>query len=70
MVGGIPLREWRELRGLTQQELAEASGVGIATVVRVEKGDQARPSTRRKLADALKISHEDLLAGPPARVSR
>jgi transcriptional regulator with XRE-family HTH domain len=70
MVGGIPLREWRELRGLSQQDLAQASGVGIATIVRVERGDQARPSTRRRLAEALKISHEELLAGPPARASR
>jgi transcriptional regulator with XRE-family HTH domain len=67
VVGGIKLREWREQLALTQQELAERSGVGIATVSRIEQGQPALPSTRRKLAEALGMTPAQLLDGPPSR---
>jgi transcriptional regulator with XRE-family HTH domain len=33
------LTAWRKLKGLTQAQLADRSGVGIATLARLERGD-------------------------------
>lgn len=57
------LREARRRAALTQGELAEASGVGITTIVRIERGqiEEPRVSTLRKLADALDVAPADLL---------
>lgn len=58
----VRLREWRERRFLTQQQLAEAAGVAPATIVRIEQG-QVTPNfgTLRKLAQALGCSLDDLV---------
>ena len=67
MLRMAPLKEtlMRERRraGLTQEELAEKAGVGIATIARIETGDIDAPrvSTLRKLASALGIEVRDLL---------
>jgi transcriptional regulator with XRE-family HTH domain len=50
------LKYVRQLRGLTQPELADASGVSMRTIVNEEHGGEARPSTARKLAEALDVS--------------
>ena len=57
------LREERRKAALTQGELAEKAGVGITTIVRIERGDieEPRVSTLRKLAEALEIRPRDLL---------
>jgi len=57
------LRRERRRAGLTQEELAEAAGVGINTIRRIEQGEieEPRVSTLRKLADALGIRVRDLL---------
>ena len=48
------LSVYRAWAGLSQEELAEISGVGRNTISRLENGQQsARPSTAKKLADAL-----------------
>jgi transcriptional regulator with XRE-family HTH domain len=57
----VLLKEWRRRRLLTQGELAEKSGVGVATIARIEAGQGARLSTLRKLAVALDITAEQLL---------
>lgn len=51
------LRPLRRRMAWTQEELAEHSGVGIATIIRLEGGDDRPPrvSTLRKLADALGV---------------
>ena len=49
------LRYWRERRGLTQTQLAELSAVGIATVRRIEAGQDTYLATIEKLAKALRI---------------
>ncbi|HEU0166265.1 MAG TPA: helix-turn-helix transcriptional regulator [Chloroflexota bacterium] len=49
------LRYWRERRSLTQQQLAELSAVGIATVRRIEAGHDTYLGTIEKLATALRI---------------
>jgi transcriptional regulator with XRE-family HTH domain len=60
------LRQLRAEAGLTQEELAEASGLSPRSVSDLERGAHrtARPDTARLLADALG------LAGPGARAVR
>jgi len=56
------LKELRRRRVLTLRELEEESGVSYNTIWRIENGyREARPSTIRKLAAALKIKPEDLV---------
>jgi transcriptional regulator with XRE-family HTH domain len=59
---GDRLRDLRKRRLLTQEQLAERSGVGIATIVRVERNQvEPRGSTIRKLAEALGVEPEELV---------
>lgn len=47
---------------MTQHELADAAGVGRATIARLELGaPNPSPSTMRKLAAALKVEVAELL---------
>jgi transcriptional regulator with XRE-family HTH domain len=55
------LRELRELHGLTQKELADASGVSLRSVAGYEGGAHVRPNTARKLAQALNVEVADLV---------
>jgi transcriptional regulator with XRE-family HTH domain len=64
------LRHVRELRGLTQPELAAASGVSMRTIVNEEHGGEARPSTARKLAVALDVSLTVLAGVEPLAVAQ
>jgi transcriptional regulator with XRE-family HTH domain len=61
---GERLREARRRAMLSQEELAERSGVGVATIIRIER-DQLRTephyATLRKLAAVLDIESADLL---------
>jgi transcriptional regulator with XRE-family HTH domain len=59
------LREWREARGLTQDELAHEAAVGPKTIARIELGDSVRTTTARKVADAIGVSVADLMRNPP-----
>ena len=62
----LALEHIRRLRGLSQRELAEKAGVSPATVYELEVGKRPtpRPSTLRKLADALEVEIADLLGEP------
>jgi transcriptional regulator with XRE-family HTH domain len=55
------LKTVRELRLMTQRELAEKAGVSQTTIVRIERGQQGALSTIRKLADALEVQPGELL---------
>lgn len=59
---GDRLRELRKRALLTQEQLAERSGVGVTTIVRIER-NQVEPQGRtiRKLADALNIEPRELV---------
>jgi transcriptional regulator with XRE-family HTH domain len=49
---------------LSQQELADKSGVGVATIIRIERDQVKREphfSTLRKLAQTLKVDATELL---------
>jgi transcriptional regulator with XRE-family HTH domain len=59
---GEKLRETRKRKLLTQEQLAERSGVGIATIVRIERNQvEPRGSTIRKLAEALSVDPHELV---------
>jgi DNA-binding Xre family transcriptional regulator len=55
------LLHWRMQRGVTQLQLAERSGVGRATIARLENNGEARLSTVGRLAAALEIKPPDLM---------
>jgi transcriptional regulator with XRE-family HTH domain len=56
------LREHRERRGLTQEELAILSGVSRPTIAALELGyRKAYEGTTAKLAKALKVKPENLV---------
>ncbi len=62
-VGGR-LRQARERRVMSQEDLARAADVTEATISRIENGHaQPRPSTIRKLAGALNVDPGWLLFG-------
>jgi transcriptional regulator with XRE-family HTH domain len=61
---GDKLRETRKRALLTQQQLADKSGVGITTIVRIERNQvEPQASTIRKLAQALDVEPYELLKG-------
>jgi transcriptional regulator with XRE-family HTH domain len=62
----LELEHIRRLRGLSQRELAEKAGVSPATVYELEVGKRPtpRPSTLRKLAEALEVEIADLFGEP------
>lgn len=57
----IMVKELRESQFLTQRELAEKSGIGVATIVRIEKGTHS-PTFRtiKRLAAALGVEPSEL----------
>jgi transcriptional regulator with XRE-family HTH domain len=59
---GDRLRDLRKRALLTQRQLADKSGVGVTTIIRIER-NQVEPhgSTIRKLADALSVAPEELV---------
>ena len=61
---GRRLKDGRRRRGWTQVALAEATGVGLATIRRIEQTDfEPRLATARKLATALGVRVEWLVFG-------
>lgn len=62
---GESLKRARRRAMLTQEQLAEKSGVGVTTINRIEKGHVEDPhfSTLRKLARALEVEPAELARG-------
>ncbi len=64
-MGDMRLREWRERKALSQRDLARLARVSQFSISKIETGHQkARPSTVRKLAEALGLTPEELFRGP------
>jgi transcriptional regulator with XRE-family HTH domain len=59
------LRQWREARALTQEELAGKAGISARSVAGYEAGAGARPGTVRRLALALDVETGELSGLPP-----
>jgi len=60
--GESALRAYRNLRGLTQAELAESAGVKRVTVTAIETGRRrGSVATLRALANALEVTLDDLV---------
>jgi len=63
---GDNLKRWREYRLMTQQELADAAKLGVASVVRIENNyTEPRFSTIKKLAGALNVEARKLISERP-----
>ena len=61
----LPVRIWRERRGLFQRELAAASGVSVPYICKLENGaTPGRPEKLAALAAVLEIAVEDLMPRP------
>lgn len=54
-LNGSLLKDARDRKGLTQQELARAAGISVPTIVRAERGGEVWPGTGRHLCDFLEI---------------
>jgi transcriptional regulator with XRE-family HTH domain len=62
MVKLTRLKDVRQRKALTQQQLADRAGLNRVTIARIESGkDEPFPTTVRKVADALGVSPEELL---------
>ena len=59
------LRKVRDMRLLSQRELAERAGLSPTTILKLESGrvDEPHPRTIRKLADALEVDPAELVRG-------
>ncbi len=57
---GVRLRACRDAAGLSQEELAERSGLGLRTIGNLERGRTRwpHPDTLLRLADGLELRHE------------
>jgi transcriptional regulator with XRE-family HTH domain len=59
---GDRLREIRKRSLMTQEQLAERSGVAVSTIIRIERNRvEPHGSTVRRLAEALEVEPEELV---------
>ena len=58
---GIHVRQLREKRNLSQQELADLADLARKTIVRIENGDSTTFDVMVSLARGLEISLEELV---------
>ena len=56
---------WRTLRGMTQEKLAEAAGISLSTLKKIEAGRKHGPwlDSLEQICEALGITLLELLAG-------
>lgn len=56
------LAEVRQAKGMTQEQLAAATGVHRVTIARIETGEASpKAETLKRLADALGVPMDDLM---------
>ncbi len=61
---GACIRQFRQLRHWSQEQLAQISGLNVRTIQRVEQGETASFDTRRALARAFDLNDIDALNKP------
>jgi transcriptional regulator with XRE-family HTH domain len=60
--GGNPIRVWRERRGLTQQQLAEAAGISVPYLSQIESGKRGGSAeVLAVIARALGLALDDIV---------
>ncbi len=59
--GASATRAWREQLGLTQEEMASRMDISQAAYSQLENSAKLRPSSRRRIAEALGIGIEQLV---------
>ena len=60
--GGNPIRVWREYRGLTQQQLAEAAGISKPYLSQLESGKRTGTTeVLSAVANALHLTIDDIV---------
>jgi transcriptional regulator with XRE-family HTH domain len=67
---GKKIKDLRNRKGLSQEQLAEQAQLSLRTIQRIENGEtEARGDTLKRLASALSVLPEDLteITGEPAR---
>jgi transcriptional regulator with XRE-family HTH domain len=63
---GKKIKDLRNRKGLSQEQLAEVAQLSLRTVQRIENGEtEARGDTLQRLAHALNITPEELTQNPP-----
>lgn len=60
VIDAARLKEARAKQAYSQRDLAHRAGLRETTVYHVESGRRARPSTIRKIADALGVQPTDI----------
>lgn len=56
------IKELRSRKGMSQEELAEASGLNLRTIQRIENGEtEARGDSMKRLARALHVNPDELI---------
>jgi DNA-binding XRE family transcriptional regulator len=63
-IDGAKVRKLRDLQGWSQEQLAEAAGVGVRTIQRAEAQGSASRETKVCLASALGVPHAELEPSP------
>jgi len=59
--GESPVRVWREVRGMTQAELAAKAGTVASYISMIEKGERAGTTAKlKRIAAALGVGLDDL----------
>lgn len=65
MRSNLYIREWRKIRGLTQEKLAELAEIHVNTLLRWEYGTrEPKASELQRLAKVLNVTEAELLNGP------
>jgi DNA-binding XRE family transcriptional regulator len=61
--GENPIRVWRDYRGLTQQQLAEAAGISVPYLSQIESGKRkGTTGILSAIAEVLGLSLDDVVA--------
>ena len=59
----LKIKELRESKGLSQEELCENSGISLRTIQRIENGESVpRGSTLKTIASSLNVSPDSLIS--------
>lgn len=67
---GAKIRRWRDERCWSQEHLADAAGIGLRTVQRIENGDKASRESVMALAAAFNVDAIALTVDPKSEAAK